>query len=112
MKAFQSEIENKSVLRWLNRAEVSHELSGRFCNKSAFFSETLGIYNAVVAVIGSAKSGEFTARLPVEIARINDYSADLQCMSVHIFGGRMNNYIRPELKRTAVNRGGKGIIDY
>ena len=86
MKAFKSEIKNKCVLRRLNRTEVTHELSGRLCYKRSAHSETLGINNAVVAVVGSAKSGELIGMShPVKLTRINNAAADSRTVTVHIF---------------------------
>ena len=48
--------------------------------------------------------------IPVKVTAVNDSSANLHSMSVHIFGGGMSNDIRTPFKRTTVNRSSEGVV--
>ena len=49
-------------------------------------------------------------RHPVKVAAVHDRAADVDRVTVHIFGGGMGHNVRAELNRTAVDRRGKGVV--
>ena len=66
----------------------------------------------MVRLVGSCKSRELVVLSPVEVAAVNYNTAYACRVAVHIFCGRMGNYIRAELKRAAVYRGRESVVDY
>ena len=61
MQAFQTQIQEESVLGRLDGAEVPHELCGCFGDIGAFQTEALGIGDAVIAFIGVVRPGNLSA---------------------------------------------------
>ena len=49
--------------------------------------------------------------LPVEVAAVNDATAYLRCMTVHILGGRVRHDVGTPLKGTAVDRRRERVVD-
>ena len=111
-QAFQAEVEQVSVVGRLDRTKVTHQLCGSLGDECAFFSETLCIDNAVVALVGSGQAGELVSMgHPVELARVNDCTADGGRVAVDILGSRMGDDISAPFNRAAVDGGGEGIVD-
>ena len=112
MQAFQTQIQQEGRLGRLGRAEVTHQLCGCLCDKCAALTEFFRIGNAVVAVIGSAETGEFIGMCqPIEIAAVYDTAADSRAVTVHVFCGGMGNDIRTPFDGTAVDGGCKGVVN-
>ena len=65
----------------------------------------------MIALVGRCKPREFIVLSPVKIAAVNDNSANLSCVTVHIFCCRMCDNIRAEFKRAAVDGCGECVID-
>ena len=85
MQTFKSEIEQESVLGRLDRTKIPHKLNGSFCDECSALTETLGINNSVIAVIGRTETGELIGMShPVKITRINNTAADACSVTVHI----------------------------
>ena len=111
MEALKAKVKIICVLRSLYRAKVAHQLGGAFGYISAFFAEFLGIDDAVITGIGSGEPGEFVCMgHPVEIARIDDSSAEGSGMAVHVLCGAVCHYVSTPFKRSAVDGGGKRVV--
>ena len=112
MQALKSQVENERVHRRLNGTEIPHHLRGRLCDECAAHAELLGICYAVVALVRGAQSGELVCILhPVEMAAVNDAAAHSSAVTVHVLGRGMSYDISAPLKRTAVDRRCKRIIN-
>ena len=83
MEAFKSDIEQKRIVRRLNGAEVAHKLNSCLRDISTF-TECVSVNYAVIAFIGSRKTGEFVVLSPIKIAAVNDCTADSRGMPLHI----------------------------
>ena len=66
----------------------------------------------MIRFIRSGQSGELLRiRFPVKIAAVHDAAAHAGCMAVHVLCGRMGHDIGAPLKRTAVDRSCKRIVN-
>ena len=65
----------------------------------------------MIALVGGAKAIELARCLPVKLARVNDASANCRAVTVHILCGGMGNDVSAPLDGTAVDGGGKGVIN-
>ena len=111
MERLQSEIQQESILWRGDTAQVSHQL----CHKLGHIghlSESLRIGQSVIRLIGGAESRELVSMgIPIKVTTIDDTSAHLCGVTVHIFRRRMRHDIRTPFERTAVDRCGEGVID-
>ncbi len=111
VQTFKAEIEQKSVLRTLNRAEISHKLRRALCDKRPFFAEFFRIGYAVIAIVGSAKPREFVGMSePVELAAVDYRASDCRAVSVHILCCRVSDDIRAPLYRTTIYRRCESVV--
>ena len=98
-------------MRTRNRAKVAHELGYEFSGVS-HLAESLGIGESVVRLVRCAKTWELISMcFPIKVAAIYNATAHLCGMTIHILGGRVCNDVASPLKRTAVNRSCKGVVD-
>ena len=112
VEALKPQVEQIGTHRGRARAKVTHQLCGGLGNKGPFLAEALGIGDAVIAVVGGAKTGEFLLLChPVKATAVHDTTAHGRAVSVHILGGGMGHDVRAELEGTAEHRGGKGVIN-
>ena len=66
----------------------------------------------MIALIGSGEARElFCMCLPIEVTAIDDGTAYLRGMTVHVLGGGVCNDVATPFNRAAVDGRGKGIID-
>ena len=63
-------------------------------------------------MVGFIRLSEFRelAVFPVKFAAVNNHSADLYSMSIHILACGVDHNVGAKLKGLAQDRGGKGII--
>ena len=112
VQAFNSQVEKVCRLRGLDGAKIAHKLCRRLCYVCAAKTETLGVGHAVIAFVGRAKTGEFIGILcPVKPARVNDAAADSGAVVIQIFCGGVCDDVGAPLKRAAVYRSCKGVVD-
>jgi len=96
----------------LRTTEITHQLRRCFGDIRAALTEFFRVRDAVIALVRRAKPGEFLfMRHPIELTRVDDTSADCNAVSVHIFRRRVRYDIRAVFKGTAVDRGGKRVVD-
>ena len=111
MQAFQTEVQHVGVHGRLHGAKVTHQLRGSLGDKGTLFAETLGVGDAVVAVVRGAQAGELlSVGHPVELAAVHDGTAQHRAMTVHVLGGGVGHDIRAPLKGAAVDRRGEGVV--
>jgi len=67
--------------------------------------------DAVVAGIGLGQLREFSGRMPVEAAAVDQHAADGDAMAADPFGRGMHYEVGAELDRLAQIRRGKGVVD-
>ena len=95
MQAFQTQIQQEGGLGRLVEPKSRISCAVAFVIKCAALTEFFRIGNAVVAVIGSAETGEFIGMCqPIEIAAVYDTAADSRAVTVHVFCGGVGNDIR------------------
>ena len=128
MQGLQSEVQKEGVLGSRDAAKVAHEL----CNELGgvgHLAEGLRVGQAVVGIVGGGEAWElFFARrrtvgscgaigvdvgtgVPVEVAAIDDYAANLRGMTVHVLGSGVGDDVGAPLEGTAVDRSGEGVVD-
>ena len=111
MQRLQAQIQQESVLRTLNTAQVTHQLRGCLCHISAL-AESLGIGQSVIRFIRCAESRELVRMgFPIEVSAVYDAAAYTGGMPVHVFSSGVNHDIGSPLKRTTVDRCRKCIIN-
>ena len=111
MEAFQPQVQQKSVLRRLNGAEVSHKLGGTLGDEGPALTKLFCISDAVVAVVRGTETRKFfLVGHPVELAAVHNTAAYTGPVTVHIFGGGVGDDIAAPLKGTAIDGGSKGVI--
>ena len=111
-QGLQSEIQEESVHGSLDGTEVSHQLRCAFGDERTAQTEFLGVCDPVIGVIGSGQSRELVSVChPVEFAAVDDRAANRCVVSIHVFGRGMCDDIRAPLNGSAVNRGGKCVVD-
>ena len=109
-KGFQTEVEQEAVCRGRNGAKVTHKLRSCFCDVG-FFSELFRVDNTVIGFIRFSQAVIFMSiGIPIKVTAVNNGTADLYGMSVHIFGCGMGNDISTPFKRTAVDWCGEGVV--
>ncbi|MPM86765.1 hypothetical protein SDC9_133857 [bioreactor metagenome] len=107
----KTKIEVEGVLRGLDRAKVPHKLRRRL-RDVCLFAKAFGIYDAVIRFVRRGEAGEAGGIVqPVEVAAVYNATADADRVAVHVFRGRVGDDIRAPLKRTAVDRGCKRVVD-
>ena len=110
VQRFESEVQQKSVLRRLDRAQVAHQLRGRLGDIGQL-AEIFRIGQSVIRSVGTGQSGVFVRMgFPIEIAAVDDRAANAGRMAVHIFGRRVRHDVGPPLDRAAVDRRGERIV--
>ena len=110
MEGLKTEVEEEGVLGSRNASEVTHQL-GYELRAICRASESLGIDQAVVRLVGSGKTGEMVGMgLPVEVAGIHHTSSHLSGMAIHVLRSGMGDDVASPLKRTAVDGRGKGVV--
>ena len=98
-------------MRRRSRAEISHKLGDSFIYESAFQSEFISVYDAVIAFIRGAEPREFFGIFgPIKFAAVDYASSNGSCMTLHVFGSRVSNYVSAPFKRTAVDGSSKGVV--
>lgn len=83
-------------------ADIGHERGGTGSIHEA---------DAVVAGVGVSKRGELAAGLPVELAGIDDDTAQRGAVAADELGGRVDNDVRAVLDRTDQVRSAEGVVD-
>ena len=111
MQALKPEVQDEGILWGLNGAEVAHELGGAFCDEGAAQAELLGVGDPVVALVRCGEARELVCvGHPVELAGVDDCSADRCAVAVHVLGGRVGDDVGTELDRAAVDRCREGVV--
>ena len=111
MERLQAKTQIECVLGRLDAAQVAHQLAGGLGNIGQF-AESFRIDQSVVALIGGCQTGETLCMgRPVKIAAVHNHTAHTNAMAVHVLGGGMGYNVRTEFKGTAVDGGGKGVVD-
>ena len=90
-------------------AEISHQLHSCL-NDVRCERISLSVDSAVIALVWLGELGEL-AVCPVELARINDNSAALNSVTVHVLCGRVDNNVSAPLDRTAKVRCCERVVD-
>ena len=110
VQTLQTQVEDERVhWRW-DGTQVAHQLSHELGGVT-HLAEGLHVSQSVVALVRSAETREFLGiRHPVEVTAIHNHAAYLRCGAIHILSGRVGNDVGSPFKRTAVDRGGKGIV--
>ena len=111
MQGFQTEIQDKCMLRRLDASKISHKLCCTLCDKSALFAELLSIGDAMIRIIRCTKSRELLSiGHPVKITAVNNSTAHSCTMAVHVLRRGMCHNICAPFNRTAVDRCRKCIV--
>ena len=110
VQSLQAQVEQKRILRRLDRAQVAHQLAGGL-GDIGHLPKGLRVGQAVVRGIRLAKAGELVGMgLPIEVAAIYDATAYAGRMAIHVFRRGMGDDVSAPLKRPTVNRRGKGVV--
>ena len=110
MKRLQAKIEQEGVLRSHHGAHVAHEMHsdlGAVCRRA----EVIGIDNAVICLVRLSEHG-ILAVSPVKPAAVHHNAAKGAGVTVHVFAGGMNHYVRAEFDGAAVDGGGEGVVHH
>ena len=110
-QALQTQVQHECILGGLDAAEVTHQLGGTLGDESALQAETLGVGDAMVAVVGGGQAGELVGvGSPVELAGVDNDAAHGGSVTIHILGGGMGDDVSAPLEGTAVDGGGEGVV--
>ena len=110
VEGFQTQVEQKGILRRLDGTQISHELDGRLGNIGSL-AEAFAVGEPVIGGIRFRQTREFIlVRFPVKVAAVHNHAAHGGGMAVHVLGGGVGDDIRTPFKRTAINGRGKGIV--
>ena len=110
-KCFQSDIQKEAVIRRRDGTKISHKLRGCF-GDIGFFSKLLCVHNSVIRLVRLGKTVVFvTVGFPVKVSAVNDRTSYLKSVTIHIFCGGVGDDISAPFKGTAVDGGGKGIVN-
>ena len=111
MQTFKTKVQNKCVLRTLDRTKITHQLCRTFCNKSTCIAKTLHIGHAMITLIRCTKSRILICILhPIKMSTIYNRAAYTCAMTIHIFCRGMRNNICSPLEWTTVDWCSKCII--
>ena len=111
MQRFQAKIQDERTLRRLHSAEITHQLRRSLGNKSPLLAKLFGVGNSVIGFIRCAQTGELVGmRQPVELAAVDNRTAQASSMTIHILRSRMRYDVCTPFQRTAVNRCREGVI--
>ena len=108
-KRFQTKVQKKRIHGTGLRSHIAHEVRTRLRDISRL-AELLCVGNTVIGLIGLRKHRELSV-IPVKASAVNNAAADLNGMTVHIFGRGMCNDIGAKSERTAIDGRREGIID-
>ena len=108
---FKAEVKDKCAHRCKRYTEIADKLNPCLGVVCVSITEMADVCYAVIGLIGLGKLGVFAVR-PIKSTAVNDTSAYNGGVTVHIFGGGMDNYIRAKLKGAAVNGRREGVIDH
>ena len=110
VQTLKAQVEDERVHWCWDGTQVAHQLSHEL-GGITHLAEGLHVSQSVVTLVRSAEAREFLGiRHPVEITAIHNYAAYLRCGAIHILGGRVGHDVGSPFKRTAVDRGGKGVV--
>ena len=111
VETLQPHVQQKRILRRLNRAKITHKLRGGLGDKRAFQPKAFGIHHAMVAFVGCSKTRELIGMsVPVELAGINNAAANTSAVAVHVFRGGMGDDIGAPFEGTAIYRRGERVV--
>ena len=111
MQRLQPEIQQECVERGGNRSEVAHQMGGALGDVRKL-AERLRVRKAVIRLVRLDKAGELVGMLlPVEVSAVDDASAHLRGVSVHVLGGGVRHDVAPEIERAAEDRGRERVVD-
>ena len=111
MQRFQAKIQDERTLRRLHSTEITHQLRRCLGNKRAFLAKLFGVGNTVIRFIRCAQTGELVGmRQPVELATVDNSTAQASSMTIHILRSRMRYDVCTPFQRAAVNRCREGVI--
>ena len=112
MQGLKAKVEIESALWRLNRTKVTHKLNGCLSNKSAAVTKGICIHKVVIGRVRLCQAWELICvSSPVKVATVNNSAANSRAMTVHVLGSGMGHNICSPLKRTAVHRRGKRIVN-
>ena len=109
-QGFQALQEQKRVLRRQARPEVAQSFDPALEDKGER-TEGFGEDHAVIAGAWFREHGELAVG-PVELARVDDDTADRGAVAADELGRGVDDYIRAELDGAAQIRRGKGVVDH
>ena len=89
-------------------AQIAHQLNARLGDVGGV-AEVTGIDDTVIGFIRLGKFRE-VAVCPIKFAAVDNGTAQLGGMAIHIFGGGVDHNICSEVEWTAKDRGGKGVV--
>ena len=111
MQALQTQVQHVGVHGGLHGTKVAHQLGRCLGDEGTLLAKTLGVGDAVVAVIRGAQAGELVGvDHPVELAAVHDGTAQYGAMAVHVLGGGVGHDVGTPLEGAAVDRGGEGVV--
>ena len=112
-KSFKPQVQKECAVCSRVTSKVPHQLGACLYNIGRL-SKRLNVVKTVVAWIRLNNVGKETCLLvcshPVKVARINNCTATLNRMAVHVFCSRMGNNVAAPFKWTAKNRSCKSIV--
>ena len=110
MEGIDALAEKKGVLRAGGGPQIPHQVSAAFGDVGGG-AELLGVDHAVVGIVRCGQSGIFVRMSrPVKAAAVHNDAAQGSGVAVQVFGGGMDDDIRPEFKGTAIDGGREGIV--
>ena len=110
VQGFQSDTEVEGILRRGNGSQIAHQVRCHFDNICRL-SKALGIYGAMVCLIGACQPGKFlTVLRPIKIAGIHNGAADSIRCAIHILCRGVCDNICSPCKGSAEDRRRKGVI--
>ena len=113
MQALERAVQEKRRLRVLHGTKVAHELSGCLGNEGTLATELLGIRHAVVALVGRGEARELVGMgHPVKLTVIDDYTAQVGRVTVHVLGRGVRDDVGAPLKRTTHHGRREGVVDH
>ena len=113
MQALERAVQEEGRLRVLHGAKVTHELRGGLGDEGTLATELLGIGHAMVALIGRGETRELVSMgHPVKLTVIDNHTAQVGRVTVHVLGRGVRDDIGTPLKRTTHHGRREGVVDH
>ena len=111
MERFKAKIQQIRIERRCDCPEVAHQMGGAFRDVGEL-AERLRVGETVIRLIRLYETRKLVGMLlPVEVAAVDDASANLRGVSIHVLRRGVGDDVAAEVERTAENRSGERVVD-